>query len=250
MMLKLYKENEQKLDLIYVLSYNIYYDTIRRNYMILLVEDTLNMRKLITTILKSENIEVDEAADGEEALEKLENGNKYSLLLVDIMMPKLNGLELTREIRKFSQVPIIFITALSDEKSQVLAYDAGADGYITKPFPKQLLISIVNRYLKKTKLNKKFEGLEIEEKGKRILIDGEECDFPPKEREILMYLIENENAVVTREQIITSIWGYSFIGNDRVIDNHIKKLRQRLKTYSKFIKTVKLVGYKFEVNES
>ena len=121
--------------------------------MILLVEDTLNMRKLITTILKSENIEVDEAADGEEALEKLENGNKYSLLLVDIMMPKLNGLELTREIRKFSQVPIIFITALSDEKSQILAYDAGADGYITKPFPKQLLLSIVNRYLKKTKLN-------------------------------------------------------------------------------------------------
>ena len=159
--------------------------------MILLVEDTLNMRKLITAILKSENIEVDEAADGEEALEKLENGNKYSLLLVDIMMPKLNGLELTREIRKFSQVPIIFITALSDEKSQILAYDAGADGYITKPFPKQLLLSIVNRYLKKTKLNKKFEGLEIEEKGKRILIDGEECDFPPKEREILMYLIEN-----------------------------------------------------------
>ena len=238
------------LDLIYFLSYNIYYDTIRRNYMILLVEDTLNMRKLITTILKSENIEVDEAADGEEALEKLENGNKYSLLLVDIMMPKLNGLELTREIRKFSQVPIIFITALSDEKSQILAYDAGADGYITKPFPKQLLLSIVNRYLKKTKLNKKFEGLEIEEKGKRILIDGEECDFPPKEREILMYLIENENIVVTREQIITSIWGYSFIGNDRVIDNHIKKLRQRLKNYSKFIKTVKLVGYKFEVNES
>ena len=217
--------------------------------MILLVEDTLNMRKLITTILKQEDIEVDEASNGEEALEKLENGNKYSLLLVDIMMPKLNGLKLTREIRKFSQVPIIFITALSDEKSQVLAYDAGADGYITKPFPKQLLISIVNRYLKKTKINKKYEGLEIEEKGKKILIDGEECDFPPKEREILMYLIENENTVVTREQIITSIWGYSFIGNDRVIDNHIKKLRQRLKNYSKFIKTVKLVGYKFEVNE-
>lgn len=216
--------------------------------MVLLVEDTLNMRKLISTILKSENIEVDEAADGEEALEKLENGNKYSLLLVDIMMPKLNGLELTKEIRKFSQVPIIFITALSDEKSQVLAYDAGADGYITKPFPKQLLISIVTRYLKKTKVNKRYGELEIEEKGKKITLKGNEIDFPPKEREILMYLIDNENTVVTREQIITSVWGYSFIGNDRVIDNHIKKLRQRLGEYSKFIKTVKLVGYKFEVN--
>ncbi|SJZ89849.1 DNA-binding response regulator, OmpR family, contains REC and winged-helix (wHTH) domain [Cetobacterium ceti] len=214
--------------------------------MILLVEDTESIRKLVKLFLKDENIEIHEAQDGIEALKYLENGNKYELLLVDIMMPNLNGLELTKEIRNFSEVPIIFLTALSDEKSQIMAYSAGADGYLTKPFSKDLLKSVIKRYLNKKKDKKQFEGLEILEDSRKILIDGEEISLAAKERELLFYLIENIAIAKSREQILNGVWGYDYFGNDRVVDNHIKKLRIKLGKYSKFIKTVKLIGYMFE----
>lgn len=214
--------------------------------MILLVEDTESIRKLVKLFLKDENIEIHEAQDGIEALKYLENGNKYELLLVDIMMPNLNGLELTKEIRSFSEVPIIFLTALSDEKSQIMAYSAGADGYLTKPFSKDLLKSVIKRYLNKKKDKKQFEGLEILEDSRKILIDGEEISLAAKERELLFYLIENIAIAKSREQILNGVWGYDYFGNDRVVDNHIKKLRIKLGKYSKFIKTVKLIGYMFE----
>lgn len=214
--------------------------------MILLVEDTESIRKLVKLFLKDENIEIHEAQDGIEALKYLENGNKYELLLVDIMMPNLNGLELTKEIRNFSEVPIIFLTALSDEKSQIMAYSAGADGYLTKPFSKDLLKSVIKRYLNKKKDKKQFEGLEILEDSRKILIDGEEISLAAKERELLFYLIENIAIAKNREQILNGVWGYDYFGNDRVVDNHIKKLRIKLGKYSKFIKTVKLIGYMFE----
>ncbi|MCJ8342439.1 MAG: response regulator transcription factor [Cetobacterium sp.] len=214
--------------------------------MILLVEDTESIRKLVKLFLKDENIEIHEAQDGIEALKYLEEGNKYELLLVDIMMPNLNGLELTKEIRNFSEVPIIFLTALSDEKSQIMAYSAGADGYLTKPFSKDLLRSVIKRYLNKKKDKKQFEGLEILEDSRKVLIDGEEISLAAKERELLFYLIENIAIAKSREQILNGVWGYDYFGNDRVVDNHIKKLRIKLGKYSKFIKTVKLIGYMFE----
>ncbi|MGL6113900.1 response regulator transcription factor [Cetobacterium sp. SF1] len=215
--------------------------------MILLVEDTENIRKLVKLFLKDENISIDEACDGLQALEKLKNGNKYSLLLVDIMMPNLNGIELTEEIRKFSQVPIVFITALSDEKSQILAYSAGADGYLTKPFSKELLKSVVNRYLKRKINIKTFEGLTLIEENRKVLVDNKELFLPAKERELLFYLSDNISLAKTREQILNAVWGYDYFGSDRVVDNHIKKLRINLGEYAKFIKTIKLVGYMFEV---
>lgn len=214
--------------------------------MILLVEDTESIRKLIKLFLKDENIEIHEAQDGIEALKYLEEGNKYELLLVDIMMPNLNGLELTKEIRNFSEVPIIFLTALSDEKSQIMAYSAGVDGYLTKPFSKDLLKSVIKRYLNKKKDKKQFEGLEILEDSRKVLVDGTEISLAAKERELLFYLIENIAIAKSREQILNSVWGYDYFGNDRVVDNHIKKLRIKLGKYSKFIKTVKLIGYMFE----
>ena len=214
--------------------------------MILLVEDTESIRKLVKLFLKDENIEIHEAQDGIEALKYLEEGNKYELLLVDIMMPNLNGLELTKEIRNFSEVPIIFLTALSDEKSQIMAYSAGADGYLTKPFSKDLLRSVIKRYLNKKKDKKQFEGLEILEDSRKVLIDGEEISLAAKERELLFYLIENIAIAKSREQILNGVWGYDYFGNVRVVDNHIKKLRIKLGKYSKFIKTVKLIGYMFE----
>ncbi|MCJ8343632.1 MAG: response regulator transcription factor [Cetobacterium sp.] len=213
--------------------------------MVLIVDDTLIIVELVKDILKRENIEVDEAFNGLEALDKIKLKN-FDLIIVDIMMPELNGLELVKIIREFSEVPIIFLTALSDEKSQTLAYDYGADGYLTKPFSAQILLSIVKRFLNKKEVIKKYENLELHFKSRKILLDNQELYLPTKERELLFYLVENEGVVKNREQILNAVWGYDFYGNDRVVDKHMTKLRDNLKNYSKFLKTIKLVGYKFE----
>lgn len=214
--------------------------------MVLIVDDTENIRKLIKKILEKEGIEVDEAVDGEEALKKIE-GENYNLILLDIMMPKIDGLEVIKSLRKKSETPVVFISALSDEKSQVLAYDNGADGYLTKPFSKAILLSIVkrfeNRYLKPLC----YENLSLNKLSRAVFIENEEIHLPAKEREILFYLEENKGIVKSRDQILDAIWGYDYFGDDRVVDKHITKLRNKLKDYSKFIKTVKSVGYKFEV---
>ncbi|SJZ65224.1 DNA-binding response regulator, OmpR family, contains REC and winged-helix (wHTH) domain [Cetobacterium ceti] len=213
--------------------------------MVLIVDDTLIIVELVKDILKRENIEVDEAFNGMEALDKIKLKN-FDLIIVDIMMPELNGLELVKIIREFSEVPIIFLTALSDEKSQTLAYDYGADGYLIKPFSSQILISIVKRFLNKKEIIKKYENLELHFKSRKILLDNKELYLPTKERELLFYLVENEGVVKNREQILNAVWGYDFYGNDRVVDKHMTKLRDNLQNYSKFLKTIKMVGYKFE----
>lgn len=215
--------------------------------MILIVEDTESLRKLTRKILEKEGLSIDEAENGEIALEKVSGETKYSLILLDIMMPKMNGLEFIKELRNFSEVPVVFITALSDERSQVLAYENGADGYLTKPFSKPLLISMVKRFEQKASKPVQYDELTLFKSSRGVLIHGEELHLPTKEREILFYLEENKGAIKTREQILDAIWGYDFYGNDRVIDKHIAKLRDRLGECSRFIKTVKALGYKFEV---
>lgn len=214
--------------------------------MILLVEDNATIRLLIKTVLKKENFDIDEAKNGEEAIEKVRN-NSYSLVLMDLMLPGINGVDATKKIRVFSQTPIIFLTALTDEHSQILAYEAGADGYVTKPFSNEILKSIVKRYKSKNGNVRIYNGLEISKSKGAIFINGEPLHLPTKERELLFFLEENRGIVKNREQILDAIWGYDFEGNDRVVDKHITKLREHLGEYSKFIKTVKLLGYKFEV---
>lgn len=216
--------------------------------MVLLVEDTESIRKLVKTILNRENIELYEASNGLEALSALSsNSHNFQLILMDIMMPEMDGIETTQAIREFSQIPIIFLTALSDERSQILSYEAGADGYITKPFSKALLLSVVKRYLSKRKEIKKFPHLELIESSKKVILDGVELSLATKENRLLFYLVENMGKVLTREQILNAIWGHDFFGTDRVVDNHIKKLRAKLGPCSNYIKTVKMEGYLFEV---
>lgn len=215
--------------------------------MILIVEDTESLRKLTRKILEKEGLSVDEAENGEIALEKVSGETKYSLILLDIIMPKMNGLEFIKELRNFSEVPVVFITALSDERSQILAYENGADGYLTKPFSKPLLISMVKRFEQKASKPVHYDELTLSKSSRGVFINGEELHLPTKERELLFYLEENKGSIKTREQILDAIWGYDFYGNDRVVDKHIAKLRDRLGESSRFIKTVKALGYKFEV---
>lgn len=215
--------------------------------MILIVEDTESLRKLTRKILEKEGLAVDEAENGEIALEKVSGETKYSLILLDIMMPKMNGLEFIKELRNFSEVPVVFITALSDERSQILAYENGADGYLTKPFSKPLLISMVKRFEQKASKPVHYDELTLSKSSRGVFLHGEELHLPTKERELLFYLEENKGSIKTREQILDAIWGYDFYGNDRVVDKHIAKLRDRLGESSRFIKTVKALGYKFEV---
>lgn len=215
--------------------------------MILIVEDTESLRKLTRNILEKEGFSVEEAENGEVAIEKVSGETKYSLILLDIMMPKMNGMEFIKNLRTFSEVPVVFISALSDERSQVLAYENGADGYLTKPFSKPLLLSMIKRFDQKSSKPVSYEELTLFKSSRGIFIDGEEIYLPTKERELLFYLEENKGTIKTREQILDAIWGYDFYGNDRVVDKHIAKLRDRLGECSRFIKTVKALGYKFKV---
>ncbi len=214
--------------------------------MILIVEDTEHIRKLVKVILKNENIDIEEAVTGEEALNKIQQGNKYELILMDIMLPKIDGINTTKKIREITETPIIFLTVLSDEKSQITAYEAGADGYITKPFSKEILKSIVIRYVFKSGIVKKYGDLEINKKSGKVLMNKKEIYLTIKERDILFYLEENIGIVKTREQIISGVWGYDFTGTDRTVDKHLTRLREKLGNCSKYIKTVKAIGYKFE----
>lgn len=215
--------------------------------MILIVEDTESLRKLSRKILEKEGFSVDEAENGEIALQKVSGETKYSLILLDIMMPKMDGMEFIKNLRTFSEIPVVFITALSDERSQVLAYENGADGYLTKPFSKALLLSMVKRFEQKSTKPVSYDELTLSKSSRGVFINDEEIHLPTKERELLFYLEENKGTIKTREQILDAIWGYDFYGNDRVVDKHIAKLRDRLGESSRFIKTVKALGYKFEV---
>lgn len=214
--------------------------------MLLIVDDTEHIRRLIKEILKDENIKIDEAVNGQEAIEKILSGKKYDLILMDIMMPILNGVDATKHIREITEIPIIFLSALSDEKSQVTAYNYGADGYIVKPFSKEIIRSMVKRYVFKNGVTRKYGTLEINRKKGKVINNEIELILPFKEREILFYLEENKGIIKTREDILLSVWGFDFDGIDRVIDKQITKLRSKLGENSKYIKTVKSVGYKFE----
>ena len=163
-----------------------------------------------------------------------------------IMLPKIDGISTTQKIREITETPVIFLTALSDEKNQIIAYESGADGYITKPFSKEILKSIVRRYVFKSGVIKKYGDLEINKKSGKVLLNKEEITLTIKERDILFYLEENKGIVKTREQIISGVWGYDFIGTDRTVDKHLTRLREKLNSCSKYIKTVKAIGYKFE----
>ena len=215
---------------------------------ILVVDDEELIRNVIKEYLMMENYTVDEAGDGQEAIEKAKN-NDYNLIIMDIMMPKMDGYQACKEIKKTKDVPFIMLSARSEEYDKLIGFDLGIDDYVTKPFSPKELVARVKAILKRNNTDTytyKFEGLTINDLAHEVRVDDKQVNLTPKEYDLLKYLVTNKNIALSREQLLTNIWGYDFFGDDRTIDTHIKTLRNSLGKYRKFIVTVRAIGYKFE----
>lgn len=220
---------------------------------ILVVDDESRMRKLVRDFLTREGYAVVEAADGEEALDIFYSDKEISLIVLDVMMPKINGWEVCREIRKISKLPIIMLTAKGDESDELNGFEIGADEYISKPFSPKILVARVTALLRRA--NKIGETADIREAGGIVMdktahtvaIDGQNIDLSVKEFELLDYFMNNRGIALSRERILDSVWSYDYFGDARTIDTHVKKLRSKMGAKGDYIKTVWGVGYKFEI---
>ncbi len=221
------------------------------NHCILIVDDEQRMRKLIKDFLKAKGYSILEAEDGEKALEVFEeNRNKITLILLDVMMPKLDGWSVLRQIRQESKVPIIMLTARGEEQDELFGFELGVDEYIAKPFSPKILVARVEAILKRTTKDttevRDYAGIEIDREGRTVKIDGKAIELSLREYELLVYLIENENIALSRDKILNNVWNYDYYGDSRTIDSHIKKIRHKLGKRGKYIKTMRGIGYKFE----
>ena len=218
---------------------------------ILLAEDEENIRKLIASYLVKEGFKVIEAGDGEEAIIKFDQNYDISLIVLDVMMPKLDGYEVCRHIRKSSEVPVLMLTARDTEIDEIAGFASGADEYISKPFSPRILVTRVKNLFKRTSQNSmqdiELEGITIKYRERLVLVDGVKAILTPKEFELLYYLLQNKNIVLTRTQILSTVWEWDYFGDDRTVDTHIKCLRSKMGKYGKNIVTIRKVGYKFEV---
>ncbi len=220
---------------------------------ILVVDDESRMRKLVRDFLVREGYEVLEAGDGEEALDIFYSDKDIALLVLDVMMPRLDGWEVCREIRKTSKIPIIMLTAKGDEKDELNGFEIGADEYVSKPFSPKILVARVTALLRRA--NKIGDAADISEAGGIVMdrtahtvsIDGQMIDLSVKEFELLDYFMNNAGIALSRERILDSVWSYDYFGDARTIDTHVKKLRNKLGDKGDYIKTVWGMGYKFEV---
>ena len=222
------------------------------NDCILIVDDEARMRKLIKDFLTAKGYSTLEAEDGEKALEVFEaNQNKISLILLDVMMPKLDGWSVLRQIRQTSKVPIIMLTARGEEQDELFGFELGVDEYISKPFSPKILVARVEAILKRTapdvKDVKDYGGIEIDKEGRTVKVDGKPIELSLREYELLTYLVENKDIALSRDKILNNVWNYDYYGDSRTIDSHIKKIRHKLGKKGKYIKTIRGVGYKFEV---
>lgn len=219
---------------------------------ILVVDDESRMRKLVKDYLVKNEYSVVEAADGEEAINIFMNTKDISLIILDVMMPKLNGYEVAEEIRKMSEIPIIMLTAKSDERDELKGFEMGVDEYVTKPFSPKILMARVEAVLRRTNASETeefivVEGISMDISAHRVLIDGEEIELSFKEFELLNYFLTNQGVALSREKILNNVWNYDYFGDARTIDTHVKKLRSKLGKYGDYIKTIWGMGYKFEV---
>ena len=222
------------------------------NNCILIVDDELRMRKLIKDFLTAKGYSILEAEDGEKGLEVFEkNKNSISLILLDVMMPKLDGWSVLRQIRQESKVPIIMLTARGEEQDELFGFELGVDEYISKPFSPKILVARVEAILKRTNQDEKeikdYGGIEIDKEGRTVKVDGKLIELSLREYELLTYLVENENIALSRDKILNNVWNYDYYGDSRTIDSHIKKIRHKLGKKGKYIQTMRGVGYKFEV---
>ena len=221
---------------------------------ILVVDDESRMRKLVKDFLTKKNFQVLEAGDGEEAMDIIYKEKDIALLILDVMMPKMDGWEVCREIRKNSKVPIIMLTARGDERDELLGFELGVDEYISKPFSPKILVARVEAILRRTGQSNPDEilsagGIVIDKAAHQATVDDKPMDLSFKEFELLTYFLENEGIALSREKILNSVWNYDYFGDARTIDTHVKKLRSKMGDKGEYIKTVWGMGYKFEVGE-
>ena len=221
------------------------------NY-ILVVDDEQRMRKLIKDFLVAKGYSILEAEDGEKALEVFEeHKNEINLILLDVMMPKLDGWSVLRQIRQESKVPIIMLTARGEEQDELFGFELGVDEYISKPFSPKILVARVEAILKRANKDikevKDYGGIEIDKEGRTVKVDGKLLELSLREYELLTYLVENENIALSRDKILNNVWNYDYYGDSRTIDSHIKKIRHKLGKRGKYIQTMRGVGYKFEI---
>ena len=220
---------------------------------ILVVDDESRMRKLVKDFLVKKQYQVYEAADGEEAIDIFFSNNDIALVILDVMMPKMDGWEVCKEIRKFSKTPIIMLTAKGEEQDELLGFELGVDEYITKPFSPKILVARVDAILRRTNKighNVLTAGkIEVNKSAHIVTVDGKNVDLSYKEFELLVYFMENKGIALSRENILNNVWNYDYFGDARTIDTHVKKLRSKLGECSDYIVTIWAMGYKFEVKE-
>lgn len=220
---------------------------------ILVVDDESRMRKLVKDFLVKQGFEVLEAGNGEEALDIFYEVKDIALLILDVMMPKMDGWEVCREIRKESKVPIIMLTAKGDEQDELLGFELGVDEYISKPFSPKILVARVEAILRRTNQLSKEEiisigGIELNKAAHEVNIDGKQIELSYKEFELLAYFMENQGIALSREKILNFVWNYDYFGDARTIDTHVKKLRAKLgEKGNRYIQTIWGLGYKFEI---
>ena len=222
---------------------------------ILVVDDESRMRKLVRDFLTKQGFEVLEAGDGEAALDIFYADKDIALLILDVMMPKMDGWQGCREIRSHSKVPIIMLTARGDERDELLGFELGVDEYISKPFSPKILVARVEAILRRTSQTDadgvlRAGGVEINKVSHIASIDGEPMELSYKEFELLAYFMENQGIALSREKILNSVWNYDYFGDARTIDTHVKKLRSKMGDKGEYIRTVWGMGYKFEVDEA
>ncbi|MBO4229367.1 MAG: response regulator transcription factor [Clostridia bacterium] len=220
---------------------------------ILIVDDEEKIRELIKKYASFEGYEVDEASDGHEAVEKCRKSD-YDLIVMDVMMPFIDGFTACREIRKSKNIPVIMLSARGEEYDRIHGFEVGVDDYVVKPFsPKELMMRISavlkrsgNAESESVHETVSFEGLTVDFTGRLVYVDNERVDLTPKEYELLFYMVRNRKIALTREKLLSDVWGFDFFGDDRTLDTHIKLLRKSLGPYAKFIVTLRGVGYRFE----
>ncbi len=217
---------------------------------ILVVDDESRMRKLLNDFLSANGYEIIEAEDGEKALELFAQQNDIHLIILDVMMPVLDGWSTLREIRKTSKVPVIMLTARGEERDELFGFELGVDEYISKPFSPKILVarveSLLNRCYPESNQITEVDGIVIDDIAHVVTIDGQNADLSMKEFELLKYLISNKDIALSREKILNNVWNYDYYGDSRTIDSHIKKLRKKMGKKGDHIQTIRGLGYKFE----
>ena len=225
-----------------------------KNCKILVIDDESRMRKLVRDFLTKNGYEVLEASNGEEAMEVFYEEKNIDLLILDVMMPKMDGWEVCREIRKTSKVPIIMLTAKADERDELLGFELGVDEYITKPFSPKILVARVEAILRRINVNNddgviSVGDIVMDKNAHEVSVGGKQIELSYKEFELLAYFIDNQGIALSRERILNNVWNYDYFGDARTIDTHVKKLRSKLGEKGDLIKTIWGMGYKFEVEE-